>query len=120
MEKSGSPFSQIVRFAGRGSSHYIESLSAYPKSVMTTVFQIIFAISDLEQDLINRQQCNIIVFRVINMKKSQIKNAFLHFITAVITSSILGYLSHDLMNGVRIGLGVGTGIAIVDVLNKSN
>jgi hypothetical protein len=55
-----------------------------------------------------------------NMKKSQVKNTFLHFITAVITSSILGYLSHDLMNGVRIGLGVGTGIAIVDVLNKSN
>jgi hypothetical protein len=55
-----------------------------------------------------------------NMKKSQVKNTFLHFITAVITSSILGYLSHDLTNGVRIGLGVGTGIAIVDVLNKSN
>ena len=58
------------------------------------------------------------------MKKSQIKKVFLNFIIAFIICSTLGYLSHDFMNGVRIGLGVGTGIAIVtamfDGLNKSN
>ena len=56
---------------------------------------------------------NIMVFCVMNMKKSQVKKAFLNFIIALIICSMLGFLSHDFMNGVRIGLGVGIGIAIV-------
>ncbi len=54
------------------------------------------------------------------MKWSKVKNAILHFIIAVITCSILGYLSHDFTSGVQIGLGAGTGIAIFDGLHKSN
>jgi len=53
-----------------------------------------------------------------NMKKSQVKKVFLNFIVAFITCLILGYLSHDFMNGVRIGLGVGTGIAIGTAMSK--
>ena len=53
------------------------------------------------------------------MEKSQIKNAFLHFLIALVTCTLLGYLSHDLMNGVKIGIGVGTGIAISTGLHKS-
>jgi len=53
-----------------------------------------------------------------SMKKFQVKKAFLHFIVAFITCLILGYLSHDLMNSVRIGLGVGVGVAIVAGLSK--
>jgi hypothetical protein len=59
-----------------------------------------------------------------NMKKSQVKKVFLNFIIVLVTCTLLGYLSHDLMNGVKIGLGVGTGVAIgtamFDGLHKSN
>jgi len=41
------------------------------------------------------------------------KKSFLNFVIAFIICSVLGFLSHDFMNGVRIGLGVGIGIAIV-------
>ena len=85
-----------------------------------TVFQIIVVMSDLEQDLTHPQQYNIQVFRVMNMEKSQIKKAFLHFIIIIIMSALLGYLSHDLMNGVITGFFIGIGFATFEVLHKSN
>jgi hypothetical protein len=53
------------------------------------------------------------IFGVINMKKSQVKKSFLNFVIALTICSMLGFLSHDFINGVRIGLGIGIGIAIV-------
>ena len=85
-----------------------------------TVFQVMVVMSDLEQDLIHPQHYNIQVFRVMNMEKSQIKKAFLHFIIIIIMSTLLGYLSHDLMNGVNTGFFVGIGFATLDILHKSN
>ena len=55
-----------------------------------------------------------------NMKKSQVKYAFLRFIAAVIAGSTYGYLSNDFMYGVRIGLIVGVIFAILDILHKSD
>lgn len=55
-----------------------------------------------------------------NVEKSQIKKAFLHFIVIIIMSVLLGYLSHDLMNGLITGFFVGIGFATFDVLHKSN
>jgi hypothetical protein len=52
------------------------------------------------------------------MRKFQIKKAFLYFILEFSICFILGYLSHDLMNSVRIGLGVGLGFAIGAGLSK--
>ena len=54
------------------------------------------------------------------MEKSQIKRAFLHFIIIIITSTLFGYLSHDLMNGVTTGFFVAIGFATIEVLHKSN
>jgi hypothetical protein len=54
------------------------------------------------------------------MEKSQIKKAFLHFIIIIIMSTLLGYLSHDLMNGVNNGFFVGIGFATFEALHKSN
>jgi hypothetical protein len=52
------------------------------------------------------------------MRRFQIKKAFLYFILVFSTCFILGYLSNDLMNSVRIGLGVGVGFAIGAGLSK--
>ena len=54
------------------------------------------------------------------MEKSQIKRAFLHFITIVIASILIGYLLYDLMNGVTTWLFVGIGFATFEALHKSN
>jgi hypothetical protein len=53
-----------------------------------------------------------------SMKRFQVKKAFLYFLVGFSICLILGYLSHDLMNSVRIGLGVGVGIAIGAGLSK--
>lgn len=53
-----------------------------------------------------------------SMKRFQVKKAVLYFIVGFSTCLILGYLSHDLMNSVRIGLSVGVGIAIGAGLSK--
>jgi len=55
-----------------------------------------------------------------NVEKSQIKKAFLHFIVIIILSALLGYLSHDLKNGVIIGFFVGIGFATFEALHKAN
>jgi hypothetical protein len=59
-------------------------------------------------------------FRVMNMEKAQIKKALLHFIIIITMSTLLGYLSHNLINGVINGFFVSIGFAIFDVLHKSN
>jgi len=59
-------------------------------------------------------------FLAMSMKRFQIKKAFLYFIIGFSTCLILGYLSHDLTSGVRIGLGVGVGTAIGAGLSKQN
>ncbi len=54
------------------------------------------------------------------MEKSQIKRAFLHFIIIIITSTLLGYLLSDLINGAVTGFFVGIGFATFEALHKSN
>jgi hypothetical protein len=54
------------------------------------------------------------------MEKSRIKKGILHFFIIVIMGTLLGYLSHDLMNGVTTGFFVGLGFATFDVLHKSS
>lgn len=49
---------------------------------------------------------------MINMEKSLMKERFLQFIAALITGTLLGYLSHDLMHGIRTGILVGIGFII--------
>lgn len=46
------------------------------------------------------------------MEKSLMKERFLQFIAALITGTLLGYLSHDLMHGIRTGILVGIGFII--------
>lgn len=46
------------------------------------------------------------------MEKSLMKEQFLHFITSLIVCMLLGYLSHDFMNGIRAGIFVGIGVVI--------
>ena len=46
------------------------------------------------------------------MEKSLMKERFLHFITVLIVCILLGYLSHDLMNGIRAGILIGIGFVI--------
>lgn len=50
------------------------------------------------------------------MKKSLMKDQFLHFITVLIVGILLGYLYHDLMNGIRIGIPIGIGFFIGEML----
>jgi hypothetical protein len=57
---------------------------------------------------------------MMNMKKSQVKYAFLRLIVAVIIGSLYGYLSNNFMYGVRIGFIIGIVFAILDSLHKSN
>lgn len=55
------------------------------------------------------------------MGKLLTKNVFLllQFITALLTCTILGYLFHDLMNGILPGIGVGIGVVIASAIHKS-
>ncbi len=46
------------------------------------------------------------------MEISLIKKQFLHFITALFAGTLYGYLSHDLMNGIRTGILIGIGFVI--------
>lgn len=49
---------------------------------------------------------------MVNMEKSLTKEQILYFITTLIVCTILGYLSHDLMNGVFTGIFIGAGFVI--------
>lgn len=49
---------------------------------------------------------------MVTMEKSLIKNRFLYFITSLIICVLLGYLSHDLMSGIRAGIFIGIGVVI--------
>ncbi|MDO5840771.1 hypothetical protein [Methanosarcina mazei] len=49
---------------------------------------------------------------MINMERPPVKEQLLHFITAVIVCALLGYLSHDLMNGIQTGIFIGIGFVI--------
>jgi len=53
------------------------------------------------------------------MEKVSKKYLFLKFITAFITCAFLGYLFHDLMNGIITGIGVGIGVIIVSAIHNS-
>jgi len=53
------------------------------------------------------------------MRKVSNKYLFLQFITAVVTCTFLGYLFHDLMNGIITGIGAGIGVIIVSAMHKS-
>lgn len=53
------------------------------------------------------------------MEKVSKKYLFLQFITAFITCTFLGYLFHDVMNGIITGIGVGIGILIVSAMQNS-
>lgn len=46
------------------------------------------------------------------MEKSLLKNRFLHLIIPLIVCTLLGYLSHDLVEGIRTGIAVGIGFVI--------
>lgn len=46
------------------------------------------------------------------MEKPPIRKQLLHFTTAVIVCTLLGYLSHDLMNGIVTGIFIGIGFVI--------
>ena len=46
------------------------------------------------------------------MKKSLMKNPFVLFIIIVIVCTFLGYLSHNLMNGILTGIFIGIGFVI--------
>ncbi len=54
--------------------------------------------------------------KMIKMEKTLIKERFLYFITILIVCILLGYLSHNLMNGIRTGILVGIGFVIGMVL----
>lgn len=43
---------------------------------------------------------------------------FSHFITILIVSALLGYLSHDIMNGIFFGILVGIGFVLGEELFK--
>lgn len=52
------------------------------------------------------------------MEISLMKERFLHFIIALTVCTLLGYLSNDLMNGMRTGIFMGIGFVIGDILVK--
>lgn len=54
---------------------------------------------------------------MIIMEKPPVKQQLLYFIIAVIVCTLLGYLSHDLMNGIQTGIFVGIGFVIGMNLN---
>ncbi len=49
---------------------------------------------------------------MVNMEKPLMKEQFLYFIIALIVCTLLGYLSHDLMNGIVTGISIGIGFVI--------
>jgi hypothetical protein len=52
------------------------------------------------------------------MEISLMKERFLHFIIALTVCTLLGYLSNDLMNGMRTGIFMGIGFVIGNILVK--
>ena len=52
------------------------------------------------------------------MEISLMKERFLHFIIALTVCTLLGYLSNDLMNGMRTGIFMGIGCVIGNILVK--
>jgi|GEM_PF-3137019 len=50
--------------------------------------------------------------KLIKMEKTLIKERFLYFIIILVVSTLLGYLSNDLMNGIRTGILVGIGFIL--------
>ena len=50
------------------------------------------------------------------MEISLMKERFLHFIIALTVCTLLGYLSNDLMNGMRTGIFMGIGFVIGNIL----
>jgi len=58
------------------------------------------------------------------MNKSLMKERFFQFIAALITGTLLGYLSHDLMNGIfnglLIGIGFITGMELIRRVKKTD
>ncbi len=50
------------------------------------------------------------------MEISLMKERFLYFIIPLIICVLLGYLSHDLMNGIRTGIFIGIGFVIGNIL----
>ncbi|MDD4760621.1 MAG: hypothetical protein ACOX7Y_07920 [Methanosarcina sp.] len=60
------------------------------------------------QEKIKEKKCQ----EMVNMEKSLMKNQFLYFIIPLIICVLLGYLSHDLMNGIRAGIFIGIGFVI--------
>lgn len=52
------------------------------------------------------------------MEISLMKERFLYFIIALTVCTLLGYLSNDLMNGIRTGIFMGIGFVIGDILVK--
>ena len=56
---------------------------------------------------------------MIYMERPPMKEQLLHFITAVIVCALLGYLSHDLMNGIQTGIFIGIGFVIgINIIGK--
>lgn len=51
------------------------------------------------------------------MERSSVKEQLLYFIMAVLVCTLLGYLSHDLINGIQTGIFVGIGFVIGMNLN---
>lgn len=49
---------------------------------------------------------------MITVERPTIKEQLLHFVTAVIVCTLLGYLSHDLMRGIQTGIFIGIGFVI--------
>lgn len=49
---------------------------------------------------------------MIIMEKLPIKQQFLYFIIVIIVCTLLGYLSHNLMNGIVTGFFIGIGFVI--------
>lgn len=52
------------------------------------------------------------------MKINLMNERFLHFITILIVSTLLGYLSHAIMNGIFFGILVGIGFVLGEELFK--
>ncbi|KXS43751.1 MAG: hypothetical protein AWU59_924 [Methanolobus sp. T82-4] len=47
------------------------------------------------------------------MQKHPIKERILHFATILIVCILLGYLTHDLLNGMFVGIAIGIGFVMI-------
>lgn len=47
------------------------------------------------------------------MEKTLVKERFLHFIAILLTCTILGYLTNDIVNGISTGIFMGIGFVII-------